>query len=59
MTHSVVVLAFMRALEGLSDAEVMRQYEDIALPNGAVILYERTAEDPVWRRVTMRAPDIS
>lgn len=59
VTHSVVALAFMRNLEGLSDDEVIRQYEDISLPNGVVILYERTAEDPVWRRIATCAPDLS
>lgn len=59
VTHSVVVLAFMRALEGLSDAEVVQMYEDITLPNGVVVLYERTAENPVWKRIAMCAPDVS
>jgi hypothetical protein len=34
-------------------------YEDITLPNGVVVLYERTAENPVWKRIAMCAPDIS
>lgn len=59
VTHSVVVLAFMRAFEGLSDAQVVQMYEDITLPNGVVILYERTTENPAWKRIAMCAPDIS
>lgn len=59
VTHSVVVLAFMRRLEGLSEEEVVRMYEDITLPNGVVVLYERTAENPVWKRIAMCAPDVS
>ena len=49
--HSAVLLAMQRRLEGLSDMEVVRQYEGIAIPNGYVMLYRRERTDQPWKRV--------
>jgi len=49
--HSAVLLAMQRSLEGLNDMEVVRQYEDIAIPNGYVMLYRRARRDQPWKRV--------
>lgn len=49
-THSVVMLAFQRKFEGLSAREVLRRYEDVALPNGHVALYVRDDPSQPWRR---------
>lgn len=48
VTHSVVILAFRRIIEGLSDEEVIEQYEHISLANGEVLVYERK-EGQSWR----------
>lgn len=58
VTHSVVALALMRRFEGLSDDEVVRMYEEQTLANGVVILYERTPEVPVWKRIALIAPAV-
>lgn len=49
-THSVVMLAFQRNIEGLSAREVVRRYEDVALPNGQVALYVREDPSQPWQR---------
>lgn len=48
--HLVVILAFQRLLEGLSESEVVRQYERVLLPNGHVILYVRQSPTSGWKR---------
>jgi 2,3-bisphosphoglycerate-dependent phosphoglycerate mutase len=45
VTHSVVILAFRRRIEGLSDEEVIEQYEQISLANGEVLVYERCSKE--------------
>ncbi len=49
--HSAVILAMRRRLEGLSDLEVVRQYEMLSIPNGYVILYRRESRSSPWKRV--------
>lgn len=49
--HSAVLLALRRRLEGLSDLEVVRQYEMLSIPNGYVILYRRESRTAPWKRV--------
>jgi broad specificity phosphatase PhoE len=49
--HSAVLLAMQRSLEGLSDIEVVRQYENVAIPNGYVMLYRRARSNQPWKRV--------
>lgn len=41
VTHSLVVLALMRRLEGLSDDEAVTQYNESSLQNAQVIVYCR------------------
>jgi len=41
LTHLVVMLALMRHLDGLTDEEVVRMYNEMALPNGCVRIYRR------------------
>jgi broad specificity phosphatase PhoE len=50
LTHLVVVLALMRRLDGLTDEEVVRLYDEMAMPNGYVRIYRRrrNTRDP-WR----------
>lgn len=45
VTHSVVMLAFLRALTGLPDEEVVRQYHDVSLANGAILVFKRQHHD--------------
>ncbi len=52
VTHLVVILAFMRRYEGISDNDVVRMYEDIAIPNGHILIYKRSAG------TLQRVPDI-
>lgn len=49
--HSAVLLAMQRSLEGLPDLEVVRQYEEVSIPNGYVLLYRRERRDQPWKRV--------
>ncbi len=49
--HLAVILAIRRIIEGLSDAEVVRQYETVSIPNGFILLYEREPNESQWRRV--------
>src|SRR5262249_15383170 len=49
-THSMVILAVQRQFEGLADDEVLRRYEEVALPNGHVVLYVRDHPSQPWRR---------
>lgn len=49
VTHSVWLLACMRELESLPDQEVLERYENVSLPNGALLLYRQT--DKGWQRV--------
>lgn len=49
--HSAVLLAMQRRLDGLNDLEVVRQYEEISIPNGYVLLYRREGRDQPWKRV--------
>jgi broad specificity phosphatase PhoE len=44
ITSSVVKLSFRRRFEGLSDAEVLRLYEQAAVPNADILIYRRVAE---------------
>lgn len=48
VTHLVVVLALRRRLDGLADEEVLRLYEETALPNGYVLIYERSGPGSQW-----------
>ena len=50
ITHSVVVLALLRRLEGLTDAEVVRRYEEMDVPNGEPIIFCRRGRSKNWRR---------
>jgi broad specificity phosphatase PhoE len=49
--HSAVLLAMQRSLDGLDDMEVVRQYEEVSIPNGYVLLYRRERRDQPWKRV--------
>lgn len=49
VTHLVVLLAFMRRLENLSDVDVVRMYDNFAIPNGEIVVYRRVAAK--WQRV--------
>ncbi len=48
VTHSVVMLSFQRTLGGLSDDEVVRQYHDVSLPNGAILVFKREHQGDSW-----------
>lgn len=50
VTHSVVMLTFQRALDGLSDEEVVRQYHDVSLPNGAILVFRRRHQGGSWTK---------
>lgn len=50
VTSSLVALTVRRRLEGLSDTEVLRLYEDMALPNAAILLYACT-KGGTWTRI--------
>lgn len=43
ITSSVMILAIRRRLEGISDEEVLRAYEEQSVPNGGAIFYRREA----------------
>jgi probable phosphoglycerate mutase len=53
VTHSVVVLSFERTLEGLDEHEVVRRYEEIALPNAHVKIYTRSHPDEEWQAISI------
>ena len=57
VTHSVVVLSFQRVFDGLPDAEVLRRYETVALPNGHIVLYSRRTPGEAWRPVYLPLPE--
>lgn len=48
VTHSVVILAIQRKLEGLSADEVLRRYDEISVPNTYVRIYRRKGKDSPW-----------
>lgn len=48
--HSASLLAIIREIEGLSDAEVMRQYNCVSIPNGYIVLYSRNGKNGSWKR---------
>jgi broad specificity phosphatase PhoE len=48
ITSSVVKLSFRRRFDGLSDAEVLRLYEEMAVPNADILIYRQGA-DGSWR----------
>lgn len=48
VTHSVVMLSFQRTLGGLPDDEVVRQYHDVSLPNGAILVFKREHQGDSW-----------
>ncbi len=50
VTHSVVMLGFQRELGGLSDDEVVRQYHDVSLPNGAILVFKRKHQGDSWSK---------
>jgi 2,3-bisphosphoglycerate-dependent phosphoglycerate mutase len=50
VTSSAPILAFRRRLEGLTDANVVAQYEDQAIANASVILYRREDPEAPWQR---------
>lgn len=54
VTSAIVALTVRRRLEGLSDAEVLRLYEDMAVANAAILLYART-KGGTWTRVEQAA----
>jgi broad specificity phosphatase PhoE len=51
--HSVVCLAFQRVFEKLPDQEVVRLYEESALPNGHLRIYMRQAPGQAWLPVAL------
>lgn len=56
LTSLVVILAFHRELSGLPDEEVVRLYEDSALPNASIHLFVREGPGHPWTLVPV-APD--
>jgi broad specificity phosphatase PhoE len=53
VTHLLPALCFRRRLEALSDQEVVRQYEEMMLPNGHVMLYRRAGPGKSWQPVEL------
>ena len=53
VTHSVVVLSFERTIEGLADHEVVKRYEEIALPNAHIKIYARNNLDEEWQPISI------
>jgi 2,3-bisphosphoglycerate-dependent phosphoglycerate mutase len=49
VSHLVVLLALMRRLEALPDSDVMQMYDNSALPNGTVLVYEKDSAGR-WKR---------
>lgn len=46
-THCAVMLAFAKLIEGLTDEEVVRRYEEQTIVNGQIVVYER--HGGAWR----------
>lgn len=50
VSHSVVLLAFQRAFEHISDQDVLSRYEANALSNAAILTYWRADLNSRWQR---------